>query len=396
MNSYLVNQNLECCSGCGACIQICPKQCISFIDVEDGFSAPKIDEEKCIHCNRCVGVCPYSNPVERYCIIKSFSAKAKSVDAQMLSSSGGCFYGLSRVVMDQGGVVFGAVIDDSYHCVHKMATKCEELDPLLGSKYVQSRCDVVFSEIKNKLQNGKTLLFSGTPCQVAGLKNYLGKNYDNLLLVDVACHGVPSNNDFLKCIQWIENKHNGKLIYIKFRDKSNAGWMHSLTYKIEKNGTIKSYTVSPYKIPYYYFFLYSKNIRKSCYECPYIGTERVGDITLGDFWAAERVVPEKDIGKGISIALCNTQKGLEWIKKSKKYLNLQLIDKELAVRNNQPFSRKPDRYLLREKMLKQVLGEGYKNTRYYLGLKEFIIEAIKALVPEKIKRMIIRLLGDKK
>lgn len=396
MESYLINHRAEYCSGCGACVQICPKHCISFVEGDDGFCFPRIREDQCIHCNRCNDVCPYSKQISYYNIIRSFSVKAKNSDAQKKSSSGGCFYGLSRSIIDQGGEVFGAAWEDNFQCVHKGATNCDELASLLGSKYVQSRCDHVFPIIRDKLKSEQTVLFAGTPCQIDGLRNYLGKEHGNLLLVDIACHGVPSNKDFSKCIQWIEKKHGGKLIYLKFRDKDFAGWAHSLTYKIEKNNSIKTYTAAPYKIPYYYFFLYSKNIRKSCYYCPYIGKSRVGDITLSDFWAAESCLAESEIGNGISTVLCNTEKGMKWLEKSAKYLNAKMIDTELALKGNQPFLKAPEVYPHREVILKQVLNDGYMGISHYLKPKELVVTAIKALIPEKTKRMITRIVGCKK
>lgn len=396
MESYLKNNNLECCSGCGACVQACPTHSITFTKQEDGFNVPEINEEKCIHCNKCMNVCPYSHPVDYYKTIKSYAVKTKNADAQIMSSSGGCFFGLACSVIERGGIVFGAIMDKSYCCVHQVATNYDELKPLLGSKYVQSRCDIVFPMVKASLCESKIVLFAGTPCQIAGLKNFLVKEYENLLLVDIACHGVPSNSDFLKCIEWIEQKHGGKLTYLRFRDKKYAGWIHSLTYKVEKNNSVKIRTVAPYKIPYYYFFLYSRNIRRSCYKCPYVGTLRVGDITLADFWAAERLLSEKEIGKGISVALCNTKKGVKWLNKSTEYLDIRQIDTDLAVRNNQPFSQLPNTYPMREELLNHVISNGYKDIRKYYRFRELILGAVKAAVPETVKRKIFRLFGEKR
>ncbi len=377
-------------------MQSCSHHCISFYVGDDGFMLPSVDKIACIHCKRCVAVCPYSTGVEKKKTIQSYSVKAMDVDAQKESSSGGCFYGLARRTLEDGGVVFGAAMNEDFSCEHRAAKNVQELLPLLGSKYVQSRSDKVFPDILKLLKDNTLVLFVGTPCQIAGLKNYIGREYDQLVTVDIACHGVPSFSELKKCIAWLERKHGGKITYLKFRDKNHSGWNHSLTYDICKDGKIKKHTIAPYKIPYYYFFLHSKNIRMSCYTCPYVGVERIGDITLADFWAAERIYPESKIGSGISVALCNTEKGIAFLKRSKEYLVAVHVDNELATQDNQPFNIHPEKYKKRDELLREVLKNGYVNIGLYYTRKERIIAALKAAVPEKTKRILLRAFGGKR
>ena len=224
MVSYLDNEKLQDCSGCGACKEICPKQCIVMKQGEDGFLFPRIDSDSCIHCNKCKVVCPFNYPVKKYTVKKSFSGSSTDPNISKSCSSGGFFYIIAKYILDHNGFVAGAIFDKDYHCVHSIAHNVEELTPMLSSKYVQSNCSKVFPKIKELLKLGKCVLFSGTPCQVAGLRNYLGKEYNNLFCIDVACHGVPSAADFENCKAYLEDKHKGKLCYLKFRDKRQKGW----------------------------------------------------------------------------------------------------------------------------------------------------------------------------
>lgn len=396
MASYLDNGLREYCSGCGACKEACPKQCISMKQMEDGFLFPVINSEACIHCDKCKRTCPYNNLVEKNSTLACYSGSSKNHSISEISSSGGLFYELARKVIESGGIVAGAKFDSDYNCVHALAYSLDELIPLLGSKYVQSECSSVFSEIENELKSGKTVLFSGTPCQVVGLKNFLNKEYDNLICIDVACHGVPSAADFNLCKAYLERKHGGKLSYIKFRDKKQSGWYHSLTYIIQKNGKTEGHTLAPYKVPYYYFFLWSRNIRKSCYQCPYVGTERVGDITLADYWRAEKEYTENHIGNGISAILCNTVKGIHLFKSCKLDISYRKAKLENIIESNQPFLGHTKEYPNRTQLLENIFKFGYKDTASYIGKKTYLMASLKAVVSEKMKRSIRRRLGAKK
>lgn len=393
MASYLDDGRIENCSGCGACQEICPPKCIHMEQGEDGFLFPKIDESMCVHCGKCRKICLYNSPVNRYPVLKSFSGASTRMDIRKNCSSGGIFGLLAEHILSNQGIVAGAVFNQEYKCVHFIAHNEKELFPMLGSKYVQSECSGVFPEIKKSLREGMNVLFSGTPCQVAGLRNYLGRTYSNLCCVDIACHGTPSAADFEKCKMHIEKKHNGNLVYIKFRDKKHGGWYHSLSYTIEKNGVLKEFTAAPYKIPYYYLFLQSMNIRKSCYRCPYVGLERTGDITLADYWRAEKSYKEGEIGSGVSAVMCNTEKGVELLMASVGMEQIKEANLNDLIEGNQPFLSHIAEKPCREKRLKGILKNGYRGTWYYIGMRRYVIAAIKASIPEKVKRKILRHIG---
>ena len=395
MASYLDNGKLQDCSGCGACKECCPKQCIVMEQGEDGFLFPRIDKTLCIHCNKCRIVCPFNHPVEKYTALKSFSGAATDLDICEKSSSGGLFYVIAKYILARHGVVAGAIFDKDYHCVHSIAYNEEELMPMLGSKYVQSDCSAVYPRIKDVLEAGREALFSGTPCQVAGLRNFLGNEYSNLYCIDVACHGVPSAVDFETCKTYLEDRYKGKLSYLKFRDKKRGGWYHSISYIIDKNGHKKEYTVAPYKVPYYYLFLGSMNIRKSCYNCQYVGLERTGDITLADFWRAEKIYREKEIGSGISAVLCNTEKGKELFLASVKSGGTRETELEKLIDGNQPFLNHIAENPNRDRLLRGIIKNGYRDTKKYIGMKKYIVAVLKASVPEKLKRLIFRYIGVK-
>ena len=391
MTTYLDCPDRANCSGCGACVQICPRQCISMSEAPDGFMYPQIDQARCIECGRCRQVCPYASQPEQFSCKAGYAAQAHSQPIKTGSSSGGCFAALAQAILSKHGVVFGAAWTADHGCMHQKAETAEELQPLMGSKYVQSRCDVVYPEVRRALQDGRPVLFAGTPCQIAGVKGYLGKAYDHLLCLDIACHGVPSGADFRRCLEHLEKKHAGKLTYFRFRDKQHAGWNHSFTYRIARNGREKTYTVAPYRVPYYYLFLHARNHRKSCYTCPYVGMERVGDITLADFWRAEQHMQESEIGQGVSAVFCNTEKGLAWWQECQQFLQTRAFEPAVLAVDNQPFLQHSKEPAHRDEMLTDILTHGYDVAKRYISRKEYGIAALKAAIPEDIKRTIRRI-----
>lgn len=384
MCSYLQNSSLDQCSGCGACVQICPKKCIRFEEKRDGFLYPIVDQSECIKCNRCISVCPYKEHPTKSAPITCYAARAKDREVQLNSSSGGVFSILAEIILDQKGIVVGAGLNEDFVCRHQIVTNRSELAKLRGSKYVQSECNHTFPSIKDDLQIGKTVLFTGTPCQVAGLKSFLDHDYDNLICIDLACHGVPSNADFQQCIKSLQKK--GKLVDIKFRDKTKSGWNHALSYSIDTGKKIVCSTVAPYKVPYYYLFLKARNLRGSCYSCPYAGLHRIGDLTLADFWGAERVLAENEIDKGVSAVLINTEKGRKIFEQGNHFLDFRMIDITQVAKGNQPFCKPCERYDKREDLLSDILEYGYADSKKYINSRELLIASSKAAIPEKMKR----------
>lgn len=390
MRSFLLTGLESECSGCGACVQICPKNCIVLTEHLDGFLYPEIDSSKCIHCNKCTTVCHYNKTVEKHLPQESYAAKSTALTAIQNSSSGGVFYSLADYILSLNGVVVGAIFDTNNCCRHVIAKNKTELYNILGSKYVQSDTTQILAEIKNILNDGTLVLFSGTPCQVAGLKSYLNKEYDNLLTVDIACHGVPGQKDFLQCLKSLEKRYNGKISRVKFRDKTSAGWYHSISFDILRDDKIQRYTLSPIQLPYYYLFITSRNHRLSCYSCPYVGKERIGDITLADFWGAEMYMTGKEIGSGISAVLCNTTKGKGYFNEIKDRLELAEVSVGHIFQHNQPFIKCSPIPKIREKILSDILTDGYKNIFKYISVYEYVTARIKSLIPDNLKYYIKR------
>lgn len=298
----------EKCSGCTACSQICPKKCITMQADAEGFCYPVVDEERCIGCGRCKSVCPVINHAGGCQPQKVLAEKNRNEEIRKTSSSGGVFYELAKKFIENGGVVYGCALDESMVARHICVNTIPELERLKSSKYVQSDMGNTMSEIKARLAAGEKVLFSGTPCQTAGLRNYLGKDYENLFVVDVLCHGVPSPKLFADYLDYLSKQYgNGKPISVNFRNKQR-GWKRLYMEVCFDNGK-RHYIYSGYD-RYEGMFLNNLSLRPSCYACKFTKAERFGDITLGDFWGIGKKYPQWDDDKGISVVMLNTAKGV--------------------------------------------------------------------------------------
>lgn len=358
-------QTKEKCCGCSACVQRCPKQCISLREDEEGFLYPKVSTEMCISCGLCEKVCPVHNQTGGREPLAVYAAKNPDLDVRKRSSSGGIFTLLAERTIEQGGVVFGACFDDKWSVVHQCAETKSELAKFRGSKYVQSRVGETFRQTEALLKQGRKVLYSGTPCQIAGLRLYLRNDWDNLLTVDFICHGVPSPGVFrtylrdeLKkaaqkggkkntvlppCIPLVtENDGLGnrevEIKSINFRDKRN-GWkkfgfalvLSKAFAAGEKNSVLLSYE-SLNKNSFLRGFLRDLYLRPSCYACPVRRLKSGSDVTIGDFWGIASLAPELDDDEGVSAVIINTENG----KKVVQGLNMSLQTlpySELAKRN---------------------------------------------------------------
>ena len=290
------------CTGCTACYNICPTQAITMLVDKEGFKFPRIDNAQCINCSLCKKVCvPLNGYTQQTFEQKVYGAKNKDVEERKHSQSGGVFFVLAKYVLAQGGVVYGALIDDAFAVRHGRAITEEQAKLFRGSKYVQSDLGNIFKDIKKDLEAGLKVLFSGVPCQVAGLKSFLKKDYENLLLVDVICHGVPSPMVWSDYIQWQQARLKNNIEQVDFRDKDLPWGVHyeKLTLKNKRK-----------KFQIYARLFHSHNIlRKSCYNCLFATTERVSDITIGDYWGIENIKSEFKDDFGVSAVLINSKKG---------------------------------------------------------------------------------------
>lgn len=337
---YLFIRKEECC-GCTACASICPKLAIKMTNDNEGFEYPVIDEKLCIDCGLCIKVCPIKESDSKNSVIEPqvFAVKHKSNDVRMKSSSGGVYTALTDFILkgnkedaklDQKcngsiqGKCYGVTFDKELKVVHKRATTVYDRDKFRGSKYVQSSLGNVFKQIEKDLKNGDRVFFTGTPCQADGLKSYIKTkniNSDNLIITDVICTGTPSPKVWKDNIEFLEKKYNKKIKDFQFRAK-DCGWEGYPSKIYFDDGSVKKNTILS-RVFTKIFFTHLA-LRPICYECKYANTQRISDITLGDFWGIEEVIPEFKDDKGISLVLVNSLKG---------QLVFQEVKEELEVRS---------------------------------------------------------------
>lgn len=298
------------CSGCGLCANVCSRNAITLQWNEDGFLAPTVDTSACINCGLCVKKCPALNPPQQtegdMENVISYGGWSNDKTTRRESSSGGVFTPLAVQTIKNGGVVFGVVWKDKLTAVFDKAETIEELRPMRGSKYINALPGNVYRQVKEQLKTGRHVLFAGTGCHVWALKKYLGKDYENLLLVDILCHGTPSHLILRKYVQEAEDSTKKMVDYVSFRDKSD-GWKdyHVRTYYTD--GTSESHS---HKQDYFMkIFLSDKALNRSCYACKFRQFPRISDITLGDYWGVAHPESEWPISDGISAILANTEKG---------------------------------------------------------------------------------------
>lgn len=330
-----IKNKAKCC-GCTACANICPQQCISMIEDNEGFLYPSVDASNCIKCNLCERVCPELYPFEAKKPLEVHAARIKEEDILILSSSGGMFWALANKIINMGGVVFGAMFDDEWEVYHNYTDSNKGLTQFQGSKYVQSSIGDSYKKVKSFLKDGRWVLFSGTPCQVAGLNHFLGRRYDNLITADIICHGVPSRKVWRNYLNEIKEKcgyNKVKIERISFRDKRTGWKKYSFVLSIlgeskSDENKKESYTLSSIHLDNDYMKGFSNNyyIRPSCYSCKARLGRSHSDFTLADFWKSEKYMSDDD--KGMSLLLINSAKGKSFFPFNKvdfKQLNYQVL-----------------------------------------------------------------------
>ena len=383
MNIYLNNDKINCC-GCGACRNVCPKDAISMQADEYGFAYPHINEALCVECNLCAKTCEKVNKNESGMPRDAFAAAHKNKETLNKSSSGGVFSALAEHFLENGGAVCGCVFDNDLNAVHICTEKKEEFLKIRKSKYLQSDVGLIYREVKKRLVQGQSVLFTGTPCQVAALYAVVGRDFDNLTTMDLICHGVPSQLLFNQFIKYLEKRYKTKIVDFDFRSKK-YGWPRFTLEFTDKNGrTVNIGKTQEFFMP---AFTGGNLIRESCLACKYACANRIGDITIGDLWGYEKHNLKLDTTRGTSIFTVNSKKGEEWLEVLEKEMNFEKIDYDMAAARNHclhaPTQKGERRELymqaIKDDRLEEMAKRYRKNKR-----KAILREKLKLLVPASI------------
>ena len=390
--------NYDKCTGCGACKAACPLDCISMQESKDGFIYPNINISKCVDCHKCEIACPIEHRCELEYDSEAYGAVYVDHKTLMNSTSGGAFSAIVEYVLSNNGIVYGCAYSKYLKPIHIRINKWEQLHLLNGSKYIQSDTLNTFQTAKEDLENGTLVLYSGTPCQIAGLKSFLGKEYSNLITVDIICHGVPSYAYFKKYAEWLERTEKIQLKAVNFRSKDNKRWGYSgiiIGKDVINNKPVKK-KINYYNSYYYYYFLKGGIFRKSCYSCKYANMERQGDFTIGDLWGAEGLSLPFNINNGCSLILVNSLKAKQIIEK----LNLKKkkISVSFAIANNKQLSISSTEPEYREELIEQYQSKTADEINLYFKnhfRRDIIIGRLKYLVPTELKNTALKLLYKK-
>lgn len=370
------------CCGCGLCSIICPSSCITMVENTEGFLYPKVNASTCSNCEVCINKCPSLGGIVNFnSNIRVYAAKSDEKEIYEKSASGGLATEIAKLMISNGGVVYGCMLDDSLNTKHIRLSHYEALDLIQGSKYTQSNIIDVFKFIKKDLEEGYEIAFFGTPCQVAAIKKQFSKNINQLLLIDLVCHGVTSDKVFHKYIQHIENKLKSKVIAYNYRDKtSNRHCRCETIYTNSEKGETKIVN-SILDSPFYYGYLNNYISRKSCYDCIYKQEKRVGDITLGDFWKVERFVDGIDDDLGYSRLIVNTSKGCEVINNLTDVSMQEVKDSEMKIlKVPEPGKRK-------------IFFDSLEKGKYdwnILKPKNYILRKLYSNIPFEIRKLLYR------
>lgn len=381
------------CTGCGLCAEICPSHCISMVEDEEGFRFPKIDSLSCIGCSKCFNMCPTTSIADKLYgedERKYFCGTISDKSILINSSSGGVFGILAENILNMGGYVCGCIYNDDVEAVHVLSNDKAEIEKMYGSKYVQSRAEHCYEQIENLLKKNVYVLFTGTACQVAALRLYLGKDYLNLFCVEILCHGVPSPKFFKSYVSYLEKNLKGEIKEVRFRDKRKDGWgsEHRMCVIYEKDSQTMEYRP---KLPAYFSsFFYGLNLRESCYNCRFATSQRVADLTIGDFWGYWSKF-KKRFEEGISVVCINTPRGHELVKNIEdKFDFFEILTEQEAIKSNDNFTHPIKRPTERTNFYKRIYQKGYKHSWKYTYFsrtysKKALASVYGAFVPAKVR-----------
>ena len=385
--------SLKCC-GCTSCVQTCPKNAISLFVNDEGFLYPQVDNALCVECKLCEKRCPvllFENK-NSFSKKEAFAAICNDENLRMKSSSGGMFTLLAEKIIKEGGIVFGAEFDKDFSVKHSWTDCVEGVERFRTSKYLQSRIENTFAECKDFLESGKKVLFSGTPCQIAGLKIFLNKEYENLFTVDFICHGVPSPALWQKYIKYREKKSASRTVKTSFRQK-NFGWkMYSLSFTfVNDSEYIKKLSGDKYL----QLFLHDNALRESCYSCSARGDNNPADITIADFWGIENVLPDFFDDKGTSFVIIQNKKGKDFFDSVKNLCRFKEVDFNEAVKFNPQYYKSPVRSKKRNTFYKNFEKSSIDTLYRKYGRESFFVRT-KHFIKRCIKFCLIKIIGKEK
>lgn len=375
-----IKEKSECC-GCRTCEKVCPKKCISMKPDSEGFLYPEVDHTKCINCNLCVKVCPILNKPASLPIQKGYIARNRDMKILKTSSSGGFFSALCELVIDREGVVFGASFNEELAVRHVKAESLDDCIGFRGSKYVQSDVSDTYIEVKEALKQGKWVCYSGTPCEISGLRNYLGRDYDHLILVDFVCHGVPSPKLWKEYLKYMSEQYHSDIIKANFRSKKNGYQSSTMHLKFANS---KDYYGSVRTDIMLKSFFRNICLRESCYKCAFKGKERCSDLTIYDCWHAGKILDVEDDDLGYTSILVRSDKGISFINELNHQLEIyeKPIDEVIPigggmlVKNAQRHKDRDDYYsMMNDVGLKEAFDR-------YLGVSrmDYMMEALKKVL----------------
>ena len=381
--------NKQLCTGCCACMNVCPEQCITMESDHEGFLYPKIDTTKCSNCGLCEKVCPVPDgrliPVERIASPQVFAAWNKDNEVRLDSTSGGIFSALAVEMFDAGGFVAGAVYQKDHSVAHIVTDDRSSLEEIRSSKYLQSYTGRLFSDIKQILENDGRVLVCAAPCQIAGLYSVLGRDYEKLITCDFICIGVNSPKAFRKYMDMLERRYGSPAVKIKFKNKT-FGWHRFATRVDFANG--RTYIKDRYHDPYMRSLLNARFVRPSCYDCRFKGMHRRADITLADFWGIEKFYPELDNDCGTSAVILNSQKGRDFFHRTSERIVSQECSLWEVAAGNRAMSQSIERGHKREQFFAEIDDKPFDELadKYFSG--PGLIEEITRSFPAKPKRWI--------
>ncbi|EOU2053468.1 Coenzyme F420 hydrogenase/dehydrogenase, beta subunit C-terminal domain [Clostridium perfringens] len=372
----------EKCCGCYACNNICPKNCIEMQVDNEGFWYPYIDKKKCIDCGLCEKVCPQLvEKVDLNYLKKAYAIKSKNNYERENSSSGGVFSLIAKYILDKNGVVFGAGFDEYFNLKHMEIKEISDLRYVRGSKYVQSSINNTYNIAKEYLEKGVLVLFSGTQCQIKGLNLFLNKQYDNLITVEVICHGVPSPKVFLKYIEEKKIQYRSNINKILFRNKKISWNEFMFTIEFENK---KVYEKKFFNDIYMKGFLENLYLRPSCYKCNSKNFTSGSDLSLADYWGVENIHEKFYDEKGVSLVICNSEKGYKLLNEISSTFNCIETDLDYAIKHN-PCIVKAIKYNLNRRMFFKGINSKNmsKNIKRYITITKY--QKIKAKINRVIK-----------